>query len=76
MENGCNLAIVVGYHECSFPPSMAYDAGLTERFAVVFDTFRPDKGYLFFDADLFMRVLEATCQAIQHDSLTIEMDAG
>jgi hypothetical protein len=75
MGNDRNFAIVFGYHPCSYPPPSAYDAGLTKRFAIVFDTYRPDKGYAFFDADLFTGVLKAICNAIPHDALWIEMDA-
>jgi hypothetical protein len=76
MENDRTFAVVLGYHECSYPPPRAYDAGLTKRFAVIFDTNRRDRGYAYFDADLFTGVLKAICQAIPHDSVKIEMVAG
>lgn len=76
MENDRTLAIVAGYHECNYPPQKAYDAGLTERFAVVFDTYRREREGMYFDAPLFMGILTAICQAIPHDSLTIDMGGG
>lgn len=76
MENDRTFAIVVGYHDCSYPPPQAYDAGLTTRFAVVFDNYRRDTADMTFDIELFNRILEAICQAIPHDSLTIEMGEG
>ena len=68
------IALVVGYHEYSYPPSSAYDAGLVQRFAIVFDTYRPDKGYAYFDAELYFRVLTSICQAVAHDSISIDAD--
>ena len=50
------IALVAGYHPCSYPPPVAYDAGLRERFAVVLSSYRPDKDGMFFDADLFVRL--------------------
>ena len=76
MENDRNFAIVEGYHECSYPPAQAYDAGFTQRSAVVLDTYRRDKQVAFFDCDLFLRILDAICRAIPHDSLAIEIGDG
>jgi hypothetical protein len=70
------IALVTGYHPCSFPPPTAYNAGLYERFAVVLSSFRPDKDGMFFDADLFVKFAEAIFRAIPHDSLDIEMGGG
>jgi hypothetical protein len=66
------IALVAGYHSCSFPPPIAYDAGLRERFAVVLSSYRPDKDGMFFDADLFVRLADAILKVIPHDSLVIE----
>ena len=66
------IALVAGYHPCSFPPPVAYDAGLRERFAVVLDSYRPDKDGMFFDADLFVRLAAALLRAVPHDSLAVE----
>jgi len=51
-----HIALVAGYHPCSFPPATAYDAGLKERFAVVLSSYRPDKDDMFFDAELFVLI--------------------
>ena len=67
MPSDRTVAIVLGYHECSYPPRLAYQAGLTERFAVIFGN--------EFDADLFIGILTAIGLAIPHDSLAIELNA-
>ncbi len=71
-----HIALVAGYHSCSFPPPVAYDAGLRERFAVVLSSYRPDKDGMFFDADLFVRLAAALLRAVPHDSLAIETGGG
>lgn len=68
-----SLALVAGYHDCSFPPAEAHAAGLRERFAVVLGSYRPDKDGMFFDATAFLRVGEAVCAAIPHTSLLIDL---
>ena len=70
------IALVAGYHPCSFPPATAYDAGLKERFAVVLSSYRPDQDEMFFDADLFVRLADAILNVIPHDSLIIELGDG
>ncbi|HEV3343190.1 MAG TPA: alpha/beta fold hydrolase [Pirellulales bacterium] len=70
------IALVAGYHPCSFPPPTAYDAGLKQRFAVVLSSYRPDKEDMFFDAELFVLIADALLQAIPHDSLDIEFGVG
>jgi hypothetical protein len=75
-SNQRRLALVAGYHACSFPPPFAADAGLKERFAVVLDSFRADKDGMFFDAELFVQITAALLQAIPHHSLDIEIGAN
>ena len=70
------IALVSGYHSCSFPPPIAYDAGLKDRFAVIISSYRPDKEGMFFDSELFILLTDAILQAIPHDSIEIEMDVG
>lgn len=72
--NSRQIALVAGYHPCSFPPATAYDAGLRERFAVVLSSYRPEKDGMFFDAELFVLIADALLQSIPHDSLEIELD--
>jgi hypothetical protein len=72
-SNFRQIALVAGYHPCSFPPSMAYDVGLKERFAVVLSSYRPEKDGMFFDADLFVRLADAILKVIPHDSLDIDL---
>jgi hypothetical protein len=67
--------VLQNFSDDPYPPSKAYDAGLTARFAVVMDTFRENQVDMFFDADLFICVLDGICRAIPHDSLTIEVGA-
>jgi hypothetical protein len=67
------IALVAGYHPCSFPPSPAHDVGLKERFAVVLSSFRPEKKGMFFDADLFVIIADAILRLIPHDALEIDM---
>ena len=67
------IALVSGYHSCSFPPLIAFDAGLRNRFAVVFDTYRPQEEGMFFDADLFLDIVEAFLRTVPYDRLDIEM---
>src|SRR5947209_15027767 len=71
-----SIALVAGYHPCSFPPPVAYDAGLRERFAVVLSSYRPDKDGMFFDADLFVRLAAALLRAVPHDKLAVETGGG
>jgi hypothetical protein len=66
------IALVAGYHPCSFPPSIAYDNGLRARFAVVLSSYHPEKDGMFFDADLFVLLAYAMLKVIPHDSLSIE----
>jgi hypothetical protein len=66
------IALVAGYHPCSFPPSIAYDNGLRVRFAVILSSYRPDKDGMFFDADLFVLLTCAMLKVIPYDSLSIE----
>jgi hypothetical protein len=70
------IALVAGYHPCSYPPPVAYEAGLRERFAVVLSSYRPDKDGVFFDADLFVRLAAALLRVVPHDSLAIETGGG
>src|SRR5947209_1811605 len=68
-----SLSLVSGYHDCTFPPAEAYDAGLRERFAVVLGSYRPDRDGMCFDATTFLRVGEAVCAAVPHTSLLIDI---
>jgi hypothetical protein len=70
------IALVAGYHPCSFPPAAAYAAGLKERFAVVLSSYRSEKREMFFDADLFALLTGALLQVVPHDSLDIELGVG
>ncbi len=70
------LCLVSGYHAASFPPADAYEAGLRHRFAVVLDTYRRDKVDMYFDADLFLRLVPALCQAIGYDGVDIRLTDG
>lgn len=71
-----SIALVAGYHPCSYPPPVAYDAGLRERFAVVLSTYRPDTDGMYFDADLFVRLAAALLRAVPRDSLAVEAGGG
>ena len=70
------LSLVSGYHDCTFPPAEAYDAGLRERFAIVLGSFRPDRDGMCFDAKVFLRLGEALCAALPHTSLLVELPGG
>jgi hypothetical protein len=65
------VSLAHGYHAESYPPQRAYDHGLRVRFAVIFHTYRPDKGSLHFDADLFLRVVSGLGRSLDHDSIEI-----
>jgi hypothetical protein len=67
------LSVVTGYHKCSAPPGVAYDAGLRRRFAIVLSSYRPDKDGMYFDADLFVRLLDGLLAVLLHDTLEIEL---
>ncbi len=68
-------AFVSGYHEQSYPPPVAYEAGLHERFAVVMDMVLSRVGDGLFDTELFLRIMAAIIGAIKHDSLSIVIDS-
>ncbi len=67
------LCLVSGYHAATFPPEDAYAWGLRHRFAVVLDTYRRDRADLYFDAELYLRLVPALCRAIGYDGVTIRM---
>src|SRR5688572_1894445 len=70
------LCLVSGYHTSNFPPADAYERGLRHRFAVVLDTARRDKMDMYFDTELFMRLVPILCQTIGYDRLDIRMTDG
>ena len=70
------LCLVSGYHAASFPPAGAHESGLCHRFAVVLDTYRRDKVDMYFDTDLFLRLVPTLCQAIGYDRVEIRMTDG
>lgn len=65
------IGLVSGYHDVSFPPADAWEAGLRHRFSVVMDTARSDKADMYFDTQLFMRLIPGLCQVIGYDSVSI-----
>ncbi len=67
------LYLVSGDHAANFPPADAYQAGLRHRFAVVLDTYRRDKVDMYFDSDLYLRLVPALCQAIGYEGVDIRM---
>ena len=75
-SNDRTLCLVKGYHRESYPPELAYKAGLLNRFAVVLDTYRSNKADSFFDAELFLAIMTAICDTIPHDAISLEMDEG
>jgi hypothetical protein len=68
--------LVAGYHTDSYPPADAYESGLRHRFAVVLDTYRRDKVDMYFDTDLFLRLVPTLCQFIGYDQVDICMIDG
>lgn len=72
MENHGQIAIVIGYRACNYPPSPAHEAGLRNRFAVIFDTTNHERGYAYLDPFRFASVLKIICNVIPHDTLVIE----
>lgn len=52
-----NLTIVKGYHDFIQPPEIVYDKKLFSRVAIVLSTYRHDKKYSYFDAELFFELI-------------------
>jgi len=67
------FCLVSGYHQCSFPPIIAYSNGLRHRFAIVLDTYRRSKVDMFFDIELFLHIVPRLCETIGFDSAEIVM---
>ena len=67
------LCLVSGYHDWNFPPFRAYNHGLRSRFALVLDTYRRDKGMMFFDVELFLRLVSEACNVIGYDAIEIRL---
>lgn len=63
-----NIILVSGYLHEDYPPEIAYDAGLRNRFSVVLQTYRSDKVDMFFDFDQYTALLTAIVEALPHDS--------
>ena len=54
---------------------IAAQAGLTQRVAVVFDTYRPDKGPdMYFDWALLLALLRQALSLLQWESISIDQD--
>lgn len=67
------FTIATGYHEFNFPPPVAYDHGLRERFAVVLGTLTNDDGDMLFESQLFLSITQALLKAIPHDAIELRM---
>ncbi len=53
-----NIDFVTGFDSFSAIPEAAKKAGLKYRFAVIQDTYRPDKVYIYFDENLLMSIID------------------
>jgi hypothetical protein len=51
------VAFVIGTHKETPIPKEVKKLGLLERFAIIQNTSRPDKTYMYFDSDIAMKVL-------------------
>lgn len=69
------IKIVTGYlKNIDYPNATASELGLPNRFAVVLDTYRESKGYMYFDTELFFSLLQNILEEIPYDSMTIRLD--
>jgi hypothetical protein len=51
------VTVVIGTHEQTPVPREVRTLGLLERIAVIQHTFRPDKGFMYVDSDIALKVL-------------------
>jgi hypothetical protein len=51
------VTVVIGTHKETPVPKEVKTLGLLERIAIVQHTFRPDKGYMYFDSDIALKLL-------------------
>lgn len=72
-ENFSNY-IVKGYHANTPVSEKAKNEGLGFRFALVFDSYNPDVGYMYFQDAFFMSCLVEIANMIPHDTITINID--
>jgi len=73
-RQGRTLSMVLGYLQDNYPPSVAFAGGLVFRFAVILDTYRPDKEGTYFDSELFVLVVSKVCHAVNQDTAQIWTD--
>ena len=69
-----SIYLVKGYQKKIYPSNFAYNDGLRKRFAIVLNTFYPEKGEMFFDSGLFVELLTVCCKVIDHDSMLIQIN--
>ena len=68
------LTLISGYHEQSYPPRAAYQAGLRRRFAIVMRSDCKNNPDRSFDVELFLALGRAVQASLDFDSQIIKLD--
>lgn len=66
-----SISIVKGYHNCTRIPEAAVNEGLKYRLAIVLDTYRRDKVDMFFDEELYFKIIFRICDLIKPDQIKV-----
>ncbi len=68
--------LVRGYHNQSYPPAIAYDAGLRCRFAIVLQSWRDDSPDALFDSEFFLMLAGNLRNCLEFDTELITTRDG
>ena len=75
MDDKRSIALVFGYlQDIDYPNEVARGLGLNKRFAIALDTYRPEKNYMYFDAELLYLVLTCVLKEYNFSSIELQFD--